>query len=95
MVLLAKTPQIVIVNFVPPEEVLAIERRAQWNDETSAWIIPRLELSGNSLRMRRPVSASGLPRPETEYARHRKAYDSNPRFVVRLVERVYVSLGST
>lgn len=71
-----------ITNFVPPEEVTSVERRAQWNEEASAWLIPRLELAGNTLlRMRRPVSAAGLPRPETEYARHRKGYDSNPRWV--------------
>lgn len=74
--------QVVITNFVPPEEVSTVERRAQWNEEASAWLIPRLELAGNSLlRMRRPVSAVGLPRPETEYARHRKGYDSNTRSV--------------
>lgn len=72
--------QVVITNFVPPEEVSTLERRAQWNEEASAWLIPRLELAGNSRRMRRPISAKGLPRPETEYARHRKAYDSNPRW---------------
>ena len=64
---------------MPPEEVSNVERRAQWNEEASAWLMPRLELAGNSMRMRRPVSAVGLPRPETEYARHRKGYDSNPR----------------
>lgn len=73
--------KVVITNFVPPEEVSSVERRAQWNEEASAWLIPRLELAGNSLRMRRPVSVAGLPRPETEYARHRKGYDSNPRCV--------------
>lgn len=72
--------KVVITNFVPPEEVSTLERRAQWNEEASAWLIPRLELAGNSRRMRRPISAKGLPRPETEYARHRKAYDSNPRW---------------
>lgn len=71
--------KVVISNFVPPEEVTGVERRAQWNEEASAWLIPRLELAGNSVRMRRPVSAAGLPRPETEYARHRKGYDPNPR----------------
>ncbi|CAM9141712.1 unnamed protein product, partial [Ectocarpus sp. 8 AP-2014] len=75
-----KLKEVVITNFVPPEEVSSVERRAQWNEEASAWLIPRLELAGNSLRMRRPVSVAGLPRPETEYARHRKGYDSNPRY---------------
>ncbi|CAM9194177.1 unnamed protein product, partial [Discosporangium mesarthrocarpum] len=74
-----KLKEVVIANFVPLEDVSNIERRAQWNEEASGWVVPRLELSGNALRVRRPVSATGLPRPETEYARHRKAYDSNPR----------------
>lgn len=75
-----ETPrQVVITNFVPPDEVTNIERRAKWNEEASSWLIPRLEIAGNALRMRRPVSIAGLPRPETEYARQRKAYDPNPR----------------
>ncbi|CAN0572853.1 unnamed protein product, partial [Ectocarpus sp. 12 AP-2014] len=54
-----KLKEVVITNFVPPEEVSSVERRAQWNEEASAWLIPRLELAGNSLRMRRPVSVAG------------------------------------
>ncbi|CAM9561529.1 unnamed protein product, partial [Phaeothamnion confervicola] len=75
-----KLKEVIINNFVPTEDALKIERRAQWGEDTEAWVVPRLELSGNSLRQRRPVSATGLRRPETEYARQRKQYDSNPRY---------------
>jgi hypothetical protein len=45
------------------------------------WIIPRKNLVGNGMRgARRPVSATGLRRPETDYAKHRKKFSSNPRY---------------
>ncbi|CAM9722802.1 unnamed protein product [Chrysoparadoxa australica] len=75
-----KLREVMIFHFMPPEEARMIERRAQWQEESSMWIVPRLELSGNNLRRPRPVSANGLTRPETEYARHRKQYDGNPRY---------------
>lgn len=40
----------------------------------------RLEIAGNTVRPRRPVSAAGLRRPETEYARQRKGFDPSPRY---------------
>ena len=43
------------------------------------WSLPRLEVAGNALR-RRPLGAAGLRRPESEYARARRAYDGNPRY---------------
>lgn len=39
-----------------------------------------MELSGNKVRVNRPISNPKLRRPETEYSRHRKQYDSNPRY---------------
>ena len=75
-----KLKQLVLDNFVPPDEQTKLDRRAQWSDENDEWWLPRLEFAGNQLRPRRPVSASGLRRPETEYARHRKQYDNSARF---------------
>ena len=75
-----KLKQLVLDNFVPPDEQAKLDRRAQWSDENDEWWLPRLEFAGNQLRPRRPVSASGLRRPETEYARHRKQYDNSARF---------------
>lgn len=75
-----KLKSLIIDNFVPEDGALAIERRAVWNAEAEDWDLPRLEIAGNSVRPRRPVSVAGLKRPESEYARQRKAFDPSPRY---------------
>jgi kinesin family protein 3/17 len=80
-----KLKEVIIHNFVPPEEARQFDDienggRAVWKDEAETWVIPRAEITGNALRPSRHVSASGLKRPETEYSRHRKQYDTNPRY---------------
>jgi kinesin family protein 3/17 len=75
-----KLKSIILANFVPPEGAALIERRAVWNRDREDWDLPRLEVSGNSLRPKRPVSAQGLKRPESEYARQRKTMDPSPRY---------------
>ena len=76
---------VVIDNFIPPESARAFDSidnggRAIWQEEEDKWIVPRLDITGNALRPQRSVSARGLSRPETEYSRQRKQYDSNPRY---------------
>ena len=44
------------------------------------FLLQKIEFSGNKVRANRPISSGKLRRPETEYARHRKQYDSNPRY---------------
>jgi kinesin family member 3B len=75
-----KLKDMILDNFVPPDEVEQLHRRATWNEEDENWQVARMDLAGNKLRARRPVSATGLRRPESEFARHRKQYDSNPRY---------------
>lgn len=77
-----KLKDVVLTNFVPPEEAKRIEQQATWSDELDNWTIGRLELAGNNLltTLKRPVSIDGLRRPETEYARARKLFDKDPRF---------------
>ena len=48
--------------------------------QLASLITHRLEITGNALRPQRFVSANGLKRPETEYSRHRKQYDTNARY---------------
>ncbi len=68
-----------IDNFVPPDEVERVESRAAWDGEKEVWILPRLELAGNSRRAR-PVSDSRVVIPESDTVRRRAAYDPSPRF---------------
>jgi len=76
-----KLKELLLENFVPPEDSAKLERRARWDDDHDAWFVPRLDLAGNQVRpLRRPVSSAGLRRPETEYARQRQQFDGAPRY---------------
>lgn len=63
-----KLKMLIIDHFVPPDEAVKIERRAEWNEGEDEWFIPKLDYSGNAVRMGRPESALGLSRPVTAYA---------------------------
>jgi len=75
-----KLKDVIIDNFIPPEEAEKLAARAQWDDQQDKWIISRIEFSGNQLRPGRPISSLRSRRPESEYAGHRKQYDDNPRY---------------
>ena len=75
-----KLKDLIISNFIPEDYAKGIEKRATWNQEEDAWVVQKLDLSGNRIRSARPVSNSTLRRPESEYARQRKQYDNNPRY---------------
>ncbi|KAG5178547.1 kinesin-like protein [Tribonema minus] len=77
-----KLKDLIITNFVPPEEARRVERRAEWSEEAGTWTIPFPELAGNVLRglVARPISSEALRRPETEFARQRRQVDPNPRY---------------
>eukprot|EP01034_Spumella_vulgaris_P022225 gene22225-28339_t len=77
-----KLKDLIIANFIPDDVSRGIEKRAAWNAEEDCWTVPKLDLTGNALRANtnRPVSSSKLRRSETDFARQRKQYDSNPRY---------------
>lgn len=75
-----KLKTLIIENFVPKTSVVDIESRAVWNKEKDNWDLPKLDIAGNQIRPRRPLSAGGLRRPETEYSRQRKTFDPSPRY---------------
>ena len=53
--------------------------RSVWKESDEMWIIPTLDIERNNIR-RRQHSIPGLPRPESEYARHRKKLDKSARW---------------
>uniref|UniRef100_A0A7S1B9U5 Kinesin-like protein n=1 Tax=Corethron hystrix TaxID=216773 RepID=A0A7S1B9U5_9STRA len=79
-----KLKELVISSFVPPEFAHKLRDVsnggcAVWNDETGRWTIPRPDPATFHV----PLSLSGLYgtfRPETDYARRRRQYDSNVRY---------------
>jgi len=72
----------IISHFIPPEETRRIEARAHWNEENDNWTISKLELNGNALLPRRPISSLMSRRPESEFSKNKKTYDKNPRYRV-------------
>ncbi len=40
---------LIIDQFVPAQEYMRVERRAEWADEINDWVIPNLEFTGNNM----------------------------------------------
>ena len=74
--------ELVIDLFVPEEEVKKVTRDARWNAEAATWSMePRADVKRSTKTAKRPVSASGLRRPTTEFTKTANAMgDLNPRF---------------
>jgi len=72
--------QLIVDYFVPEDVAVSIKDKATWDEDNATYILPRTGLMGNNLRGRRPISAANSRRPETEYARRRKAQSKNPRY---------------
>jgi len=53
-----KLKDLVISNFIPSEFYEKIERRASWSDNDDAWVVQRVEMSGNQIRIRSNKSSS-------------------------------------
>ena len=82
-----------INNFIPSDGVVTLEGRAKWDEESDDWILPRLEMSGNAIRPKRPISNTNLKRPETEYGRNRKKYDNNPRYMAENIVQMELDMA--
>lgn len=78
-----KLKNIIIENFIPPEEFKKIEKMAEWNEEINDWTIknPSLYKDPKTGGSKRPQSAVGMKRPTSEYSRIAKGLgDLNPRY---------------
>ena len=75
-----KLKQLIVDYFIPPDIVALLNRNAQWDEANDQWVMLKRNIVGNAMKGRRPISATGLRRPETEYAKHRKKFDSNTRY---------------
>jgi len=42
---------LIIDQFIPAQEYMKIERRAEWADEIDDWIIPNIEYTGNNIKL--------------------------------------------
>lgn len=44
---------LIIDQFIPAQEYMKIERRADWADEIDDWIIPNVEYTGNNIKLQK------------------------------------------
>lgn len=75
--------ELVIDLFVPMEEVHKVTSHAKWNEDREHWVLHRdSETKKKPVQAaKRPVSASGLRRPTSDFTKTANAIgDLNPRF---------------
>ena len=85
---LLKLKNLVIDNFVPPRYATKFDEEskgglAEWNESREEWFIPNLDLACNN----NPDIIEEIPtahkegfRPETQYSKHKKVMDPDPRW---------------
>jgi len=77
---------LVIEAFIPDEEAQKVARRATWDAEAEAWVLERVSEEGRREQAtgKRPVSASNVRRPTSDFAKVRRAiYVCPNRFMAR------------
>jgi len=50
---------LIIDQFIPAQEYMKIERRADWSDAVNDWIIPNAEYAGNNIKMSKAQNKEG------------------------------------
>lgn len=76
-----KLKNLIIENFIPPEDFKKIEKMTDWNEEINDWVIKKPGFQDPKTGSKRPQSAVGMKRPTSEYSRIAKGLgDLNPRY---------------
>lgn len=79
-----KLKNIIVENFIPPEEYKKYEQVTSWNEEENDWVInhpAQKNFQKSPVGSKRPQSAVGMKRPTSEYSRIAKGLgDLNPRY---------------
>ena len=76
-----KLKNMIIENFIPPEDFKKIEKQCEWNEEINDWVIKKPGFNEAKGVSKRPQSAVGMKRPTSEYSRIAKGLgDLNPRY---------------
>ena len=77
-----KLKNMIINDFIPPEEFRKYEQVTTWNEEDNDWVINHpAKIHHQKKESKRPQSAVGLKRPTSEYSRIAKGLgDLNPRY---------------
>ena len=44
---------LIIDQFIPADQYMKIERRADWSDEINDWVVPNVEFTGNNIKIQK------------------------------------------
>ena len=50
---------LIIDQFIPPNEYMRIEKRAEWADDMNDWVIPNVEYTGNNIKIQKAKKKEG------------------------------------
>ncbi|XP_076450094.1 kinesin-like protein KIF3B [Babylonia areolata] len=75
-----KLKQVIVANFISPEDRNKVMGRAVFNEEEEAWTLRTLGNKDNRTMMTRPISALGSKRPRSRFACRADPKGTNPRF---------------
>eukprot|EP00347_Sterkiella_histriomuscorum_P009215 403342083 len=76
-----KLKNLIIDNFIPPEDFKKIEKITEWAEDINDWVIRKPDFKDTKQGSKRPQSAVGMKRPTSEYSRIAKGLgDLNPRY---------------
>ena len=50
---------LIIDQFIPAQEYMRIERRAEWNEDTNDWVLPNVEFTGNNIKIQKAKKKEG------------------------------------
>ena len=50
---------LIIDQFIPAQEYMRIERRAEWDDSQNNWMIPNVEFTGNNIKIQKAKKKEG------------------------------------
>lgn len=75
-----KLKYLIIENFIPPEEKTKLLNRAVYDEDEDMWVLRPLANKNTQTMAKRPTSALGNKRPQSEFARRAAAIAGHPRF---------------
>lgn len=50
---------LMIDQFIPAQEYMRIERRAEWSDDVNEWVLPNMEFTGNNIKISKAKKKEG------------------------------------
>lgn len=88
-----KLKNLIIENFIPPDDREKVRKRATYDREEEMWSLkPLTHIQSTQQMAKRPVSAVGNKRPISEYARKAALMGGNPRYKMENIIQIELDM---